>query len=182
MHGFEGRLYIVAGGGGDAEARDLRVDAREHIDDRARVLDGDDFAGGLLDADVGVDVAGVLDFDERQEGGAFGRVGREGAIDGRIEREVVARVEAAGAKGVLKAGPMLAENGTVIVGNFECFEELAAQELVRQVGENDVFGVFPGVDGSPRMRVMHGHAEGRIDTACGHDVLEKRAHAADLED
>ena len=77
---------------------------------------------------------------------------------------------------------MLAENGTVIVRNFERLEELAAEELVRQIGEDAVFGVFPGVDGGPGVRVMDGHAERGIDAACGHDVLEERAHASDLED
>ena len=48
-------------------------------------------------------MAGVLDLDEGQEGGAFGGVGGEGAVDGRVEREVVARVEAAGAEGGLEA-------------------------------------------------------------------------------
>lgn len=37
-------MDIAADGGRNAKASDLGVDAREHIDDRAGILDGDNFA------------------------------------------------------------------------------------------------------------------------------------------
>lgn len=183
MHVFECGNDGITSIEREAETCDLGLNTGEHIDNWAGIRDGNDFAGWLDDTYVGIWMGGRFGFlNEWEKGSGFWGVWSESAVDSGVEDEEVIGIEADGTQCVFESGPVSADDGTEIVGDFDSFEELPMDKISGECCEDGIVDVLPEIDSGPCVGIVNADTEFRIDAICADDIAKESTESSDVKD